>query len=86
MDLNTSSELRELHSVDMLHLQDGVHTYVPEPLTAPQLVVPHGQRGSTLTHTMHHDGLPVPTGKSRQEKGEDQTDWHRPTTICTTQA
>ncbi len=53
----------------MLHLQDGVHTYVPEPLTAPQLVVPHGQRGSTLTHTMHHDGLPVPTGKSRQEKG-----------------
>ncbi len=54
MDLNTSSELRELHSVDyMLHLQDGVHTYVPEPLTAPQLVVPHGQRGSTLTHA--HD-------------------------------
>ncbi len=86
-DLNTPSELHELHSVDyMLHLQDCVHKYVPEPLTAPQLVVPHGQRGSTLTHTMHHDGLPVPTGKSRQEKGEDQTDWHRPTTICTTQA
>ncbi len=55
-DLNTSSELRMLHSVKyMLHLRDGVHTYVPEPLTAPQLVVPHGQRGSTLTHTMHHD-------------------------------
>ncbi len=51
---NTSSELRKLHSVDyMLHLQDGVHTYVPQPLTAPQLVVPHGQRGSTLTHA--HD-------------------------------
>ncbi len=71
-DLNTSSELRTLHSVKyMLHLRDGVHTYVPEPLTAPQLVVPHGQRGSTLTHTMHHDGLPVPTGKSKPptEKG-----------------
>ncbi len=54
MDLNTSSELRKLHAVDnMLHLQDGVHTYVPEPLTAPQLVVPHGQRGSTRTHA--HD-------------------------------
>ncbi len=32
---------------------DGVHTYVPAPLTAPQLVVPHGQRGSMLTHA--HD-------------------------------
>ncbi len=70
-DLNTSSELRTLHSVKyMLHLQDGVHTYVPEPLTAPQLVVPHGQRGSTLTHTMHHDGLPVPTGKSKPPTGK----------------
>ncbi len=68
---DTSSELRELHSVDyMLHLQDGVHTYVPEPLTAPQLVVPHGQRGSTLTHTLHHDGLPVPTGKSKPPTGK----------------
>ncbi len=68
---STSSELRELHSVDyMLHLQDGVHTYVPEPLTAPQLIVPHGQRGSTLTHTMHHDGLPVPTGKSKPPTGK----------------
>ncbi len=73
---NTSSELRKLHSVDyMLHLQDGVHTYVPEPLTAPQLVVPHGQRGSTWTHahdahTMHHDGLPVPTGKSKPPTGK----------------
>ncbi len=54
----------------MLHLQDSVHTYVPEPLTAPQLVVPHGQRGSTLTHTMHHDGLPVPTGKSKPPTGK----------------
>ncbi len=54
----------------MLHLQDGVHTYVPEPLTAPQLVVPHGQRGSTLTHMMHHDGLPVPTGKSKPPTGK----------------
>ncbi len=70
-DLNTPSELRELHSVDyMLHLQDCVHKYVPEPLTAPQLVVPHGQRGSTLTHTMHHDGLPVPTGKSKPPTGK----------------
>ncbi len=70
-DLNTSSELRTLHSVKyMLHLQDGVHTYVPEPLTALQLVVPHGQRGSTLTHTMHHDGLPVPTGKSKPPTGK----------------
>ncbi len=54
----------------MLHLQDGVHTYVPEPLTAPQLVVPHGQRGSTLTHMMHHDGLPVPNGKSKPPTGK----------------
>ncbi len=72
-DLNTSSELRTLHSVKyMLHLQDGVHTYVPEPLTVPQLVVPHSQRGSTLTHTMHHDGLPVPTsfGKSKPPTGK----------------
>ncbi len=70
-DPNTSSELRQLHSVKyMLHLRDGVHTYVPEPLTAPQLVVPHGQRGSTLTHTMHHDGLPVPTGKSKPPTGK----------------
>ncbi len=51
-DLNTSSELRTLHSVKyMLHLQDGVLTYVPKPLTAPKLVVPHGQRGIMLTHT-----------------------------------
>ncbi len=50
-DLNTCSELRTLHSVKyMLHLQDGVLTYVPKPLTAPKLVVPHGQRGSMLTH------------------------------------
>ncbi len=70
-DLNTSSELRTLHSVKyMLHLRDGVRTYVPEPLTVPQLVVPHGQRGSTLTHTMHHDGLPVPTGKSKPPTGK----------------
>ncbi len=49
-DLNTSSELRTLHSVKyMLHLRNGVHTYVPEPLTAPKLVVPHGQRGIMLT-------------------------------------
>ncbi len=70
-DLNTSSELRTLHSVKyMLHLRDGVHTYVPEPLTAPQLVVHHGQRGSTLTHTMHHDGLPAPTGKAKPPTGK----------------
>ncbi len=45
-DFNTSSELCTLHSIKhMLHLRDGVLTYVPEPLTAPKLVVPHGQRG-----------------------------------------
>ncbi len=50
-DLNTSSELRTLHSIKhMLHLRDGVLTYVPEPLNAPKLVVPHGQRGIMLTH------------------------------------
>ncbi len=56
-DLNTSSELHTLHSVKhMLHLRDGVLPYVPEPLTAPKLVVPHSQRGMILTHThtMHH--------------------------------
>ncbi len=37
----------------MLHLRDGVLPYVPEPLTAPKLVVPHSQRGMILTHT--HD-------------------------------
>ncbi len=53
-DLNTSSELRTLHSIKhMLHLRDGVLTYVPEPLTVPKLVVPHGQRGIMLTHA--HD-------------------------------
>ncbi len=51
-NLNTSSELRTLHSIKhMLHLRDGVLTYVPEPLTAPKLIVPHGQRGMMLTHT-----------------------------------
>ncbi len=54
LDLNTSSELRTLQSLKhMLHLRDGVLTYVPEPLTAPKLVVPHGQRGMMLTHA--HD-------------------------------
>ncbi len=53
-DLNTSSKLRTLHSVKhMLHLRDGVLTYVPEPLTAPKLEVPHGQRRIMLTHA--HD-------------------------------
>ncbi len=53
-DLQTSSELRTLHSIKhMLHLRDGVLTYVPEPSTAPRLVVPHGQRGMMLTHA--HD-------------------------------
>ncbi len=84
-DLNTSSELRELHSVDyMLHLQDGVHTYVPEPLTAPQLVVPHGQRGSMLTHA--HDApwwvasanrqIQIQTGKGGRSNRLTQTDNH----------
>ncbi len=60
-DLNTSSELCTLHSVKhKLHLRDGVPSYVPEPLTAPKLLVPHGQRGIMLTHvqdapcTGHH--------------------------------
>ncbi len=53
-DLNTSSELRTLNSVKhMQHLRDRVLTYVPEPLTVPKLVVPHGQRGIMLTHA--HD-------------------------------
>ncbi len=53
-DLQTSSDLRTLHSIKhMLHLRDGVLTYVPEPSTAPRLVVPHGQRGMMLTHA--HD-------------------------------
>ncbi len=34
----------------MLHLRDGVLTHVLEPLTAPKLVVPQGQRGMMLTH------------------------------------
>ncbi len=49
-DLKTSSELRTLHSIKhMLHLRD-----IPEPLTAPKLVVPHGQRGMMLTHAQGH--------------------------------
>ncbi len=53
-DLNTSSERRTLISIKhMLHLRDSVLTYVPEPLTAPKLVVPQGQRGIMLTHV--HD-------------------------------
>ncbi len=49
-DLNTSSELRTLHSIKhMLHLRDGVLTYAPEP----KLVVPHGLRGMMLKHA--HD-------------------------------
>ncbi len=69
---DNTSELRKLHSVDyMLHLQDGVHTYVPEPLTAPQLVVLTARGGvHGHTHTMHHDGLPVPTGKSKPPTGK----------------
>ncbi len=89
-DLNTSSELRTLHSVKhMLHLQDGVLTYVPEPLTAPKLVVPHGQRGIMLTCT-RCTMLPVPTGKSKPPTGQGgrsnpltQTDNHM---LYTTQA
>ncbi len=46
-DLNTSS------TKHMLQLKDSVLTYVPEPLTAPKLVVPHGQRGMMLKHA--HD-------------------------------
>ncbi len=53
-DLAASSELRTLHSIKhMLHLRDGVLANVPEPLTTPKLVVPHGQRGMMLTHA--HD-------------------------------
>ncbi len=52
--ISTSDLLRMLHSLKhMLHLRDGVLTYVPEPLTAPKLLVPHGQRGMMLTHA--HD-------------------------------
>ncbi len=50
-DLATSAEFNTLHSIKhMLHLREGVLTYVPEPLTASKLVVPHGQRGMMLTH------------------------------------
>ncbi len=53
-DLNKSSELHTLHSnKHMLHLRDGVLTYVPEPLTAPKHLVPHSQRGMMLAHA--HD-------------------------------
>ncbi|KAK9968716.1 hypothetical protein ABG768_003025 [Culter alburnus] len=53
-DLSKSYDLRHLHSIKhMLHLKDGVLTYVPEPLTAPKLVVPQSQRGMMLTHA--HD-------------------------------
>ncbi len=53
-ELATSFELRTLHSIKhMLHLKDGVLMYIPEPLTAPKLVVPRGQRGMMLTHA--HD-------------------------------
>ncbi len=53
-DLATSPELHTLHSIKhMLHLRDSALTYVPEPLTALKLVVPHGQRGMMLTHA--HD-------------------------------
>ncbi len=76
-DLNTSSELRTLHSVKcMLHLQDRVLTYVPKPLTAPKLVVPHGQTGSMLTHTrctMMCCQFQPANPNHRHEKGEDQT-------------
>ncbi len=58
----STSELRIFFSVKhMVHLKDGVLTYVPKPLTAPKLVVPQGQRGMILTHTHdapctgHHD-------------------------------
>ncbi len=69
-DLNTSSELCTLHSVKhMLHLQDGVLTYVPEPLTAPKLVVPHDQRGIMLTHA--HDS-PCVASSNRQIQTTDR--------------
>ncbi len=122
MDLNKSSELRTLHSIKhMLHLRDVVLTYVPEPLTATKLVVPHSQSGMMLTHAHdapcagHYEKATYETLKQvaywpgmkqdvaeyvkgclmccqsqpanpnhRHEKGEDQTHWHRPTTICST--
>ncbi len=63
-DLNISSELRTLHTIKhMLHLRDGVLTYVPEPLTALKLVVPHGQRGMILAHDAPcagHHGVKAP--------------------------
>ncbi len=53
-NLNTSSELRTLNSIKhVLHLRDGVLTYVPEPPTAPNLEVPQGQMEIMLTHA--HD-------------------------------
>ncbi len=55
-DINTSSELHTLHSIKhMLHLRDGVLTYVPEPLTAPNSLYLTAKGGWCWhTHTMHH--------------------------------
>ncbi len=69
-DLNTSFELRTLHSVKhMLLLRDGVLTYVPEPLTAPKLVLPHGQSGIMLTHA--HDAPCCVASSNRQIQTTD---------------
>ncbi len=77
-DLNTSSELRTLHSVKhMLHLRDGVHTYVPEPLTAPKLCStsrPEGDYADTRTqYTMMCCQFQPANPNHLHEKGEDQT-------------
>ncbi|KAL0154443.1 hypothetical protein M9458_048706, partial [Cirrhinus mrigala] len=53
-DLAASSDFRTLHSIKhMLHLHDGILTYVAEPHTVPRLVVPYCQRGTMLVHA--HD-------------------------------
>ncbi len=61
--------LRAPHAPLLLHLRDGVLTYVPEPLTAPKLVVPHGQRGIMLTHA--HDAPWCVANSNRQIQTTD---------------
>ncbi|KAL0147779.1 hypothetical protein M9458_056922, partial [Cirrhinus mrigala] len=79
-DLAASSDFRTLHSIKhMLHLHDGILTYVAEPHTVPRLVVPYCQRGTMLFHAHdapcagHHGAkatwlpvvLPVSTSKPK---------------------
>ncbi|XP_016097109.1 A disintegrin and metalloproteinase with thrombospondin motifs 3-like [Sinocyclocheilus grahami] len=76
-DLATSYELCTLNSIKhMLHLKDGVLTYVPEPLTAPKLVVPQGQRGIMLTHAHDSRWTPWHKGHLRNVQASSILAWH----------